>query len=124
MATQIETELLPIDVPLPEPPSASFLTETQWKTWYALMDTVIPSVVTSEGGQNASRLSISSSLLDTYYDVAKTKLSSPPSRAEFEAYLLEKPSENEAFRTQTVRTLHGLPKDSLEKLGYVLNLLA
>lgn len=124
MATAADVDLSHIDVPLPEAPSASFFTETQWKTWYALMDTVVPSVVPSSGEEEKhGELSVSSALLDSYYDAAQTKMSKPPSRSEFEAFLSEKPSSSDAFRAQMVRTLTGVPKGMREQLGSVLNLL-
>ncbi|KAK6076619.1 GMC oxidoreductase [Seiridium cupressi] len=127
MATETETELdlSHIDIPLPDPPSTSFFNEAQWKTWYALTDTVIPSVVPSpEVGKSRSDLGISSALLDSYYDALQTKMTSPPSRAAFGAYFSERPSDNKAFRDQTARSFALLPKDMRDQLGSILNLLS
>lgn len=122
MATAIQKESSHIDTLLPDPPSAAFFTETQWKNWYALMDTVIPSVVPTSTG-NKGQLGISSNLIDSYYDAVQSKMSSPPTRAEFEAYFSEKPSEIKAFRIQMTRTLASVPTEMRDQIGSVLNLL-
>lgn len=124
MVTAAEVDLSHVDVPLPEAPSASFFSEAQWRTWYALMDTVVPAVVPSADGRDeVGDLAISSTLLESYYDAAQTKMSSPPNREQFEAYFLEKPSANEAFRAQMIRTMTGIPKEMRDQLSSVLNLL-
>lgn len=109
-------------VKLPDPPSASFFTEAQWKTWWALMDTVIPSIG-PKSAEVQGRYEASPTQLESYYEDFKSKSNSPPSQAEFEAYLSEKPSENEAFRHHMYRTLAGLPKEQREQLGGAVNML-
>lgn len=109
-------------VKLPDPPSASFFTEAQWKTWWALMDTVIPSIG-PRSAEVQGRYEASPTQLESYYEDFKSKSNSPPSQAEFEAYLSEKPSENEAFRHHMYRTLSGLPKEQREQLGGAVNML-
>ncbi|KAI0144733.1 GMC oxidoreductase [Pestalotiopsis sp. NC0098] len=125
MATDVAaSDLVPEheDISLPDPPSPSFFTEAQWKTWWALMDTVIPSVGPKIEGADG-RLEISSTLLEGYYDAFKSKSNAPPSQADFEAYLSEKPSENEAFRAHIYRTMAGLPKEMRGQLESAVNLL-
>ncbi|KAH6652428.1 GMC oxidoreductase [Truncatella angustata] len=124
-ATAAEIEVLHIATPLPEPPSASFFNETQWRTLWALMDTVVPSVIQSqERGTGTGDYAIGTSLFEFYYHAAQKKMTSPPSREKFEAYLSEKPSANAMFCAHMTRTLDALPKEMRNQLGQVLNLLS
>ncbi|KAI1841489.1 hypothetical protein JX266_012329 [Neoarthrinium moseri] len=124
MAVPMESPLSHIDIPLPDPPSPEFFNETQWKVWYALMDTIVPSIVsTPRDGSNTDNYQITQSQLDAYYQEAQRKLSSPPSRKDFEAFLSEKPSDSQAFKDQITRTLASLPKDMRDQLGTMLSLL-
>jgi hypothetical protein len=113
-----------IDTPIRDPPDASFFTETQWRVWYALMDTIIPSIVPKAVEQQSNDdYTFASRAIDSYHQYVQSKCSSPPSREEFEAYLSEKPSNIQAFRDHMIRTLDGLPKDMRDKLATILTLL-
>jgi hypothetical protein len=126
MATQLEEELSHVVLPLSTPPSSSFYNEAQWKVWYALMDTVVPCIVPGAGGTNAApdELQISQSALDEYFETIQNKVKNPPSREAFDAFLLERPSENQLFKDHMVRTLSMLPKDAQGQIGSILSLLA
>lgn len=123
MATQLGEELSHVVLPLTAPPSSSFYSEAQWKVWYALMDTLIPCIVPTAGGLGPDKLQISQSSLDGYFETIQSKVTNPPSREAFDAYLLEKPSENQVFKDHMVRTLSLLPKDAQGQIGSVLSLM-
>lgn len=119
------TGIIPhVVLPLPEVPAITFFNETQWKVYFALMDTVIPSIISeTQGGDDKENTTIKQKTYDDYYTKVKNTVANPPSREAFEAYLSEKPSAIPAFRDHTVRTLGGLPDDMRQQLASILYLL-
>ncbi|KAI1498361.1 long chain fatty alcohol oxidase [Biscogniauxia marginata] len=121
-----------VDVPLPPRGDTSFFDEAQWRVWFALMDTVVPSIVSDSGpedkrgaGSSSSKdaYRISPDALGSHFELAKTKVASAPTREDFEAYLAEKVSDGQAFRDQMARTLSVAPADTRKMLGRILSLL-
>lgn len=124
MEPEAHNELAHIDTPISDPPDASFFTATQWRVWYALMDTIIPSIVPKgKEHHGTGEYAFAQDTVESYFQYVQNQLSSPPSREDFETYLSEKPSDIPAFKDHMIRTLHGLPKDLRDQLGSMLTML-
>ncbi|KAH8652291.1 long chain fatty alcohol oxidase [Xylariales sp. PMI_506] len=126
MATTTKPGLGHIDIALPPPPDTSFFSETQWKVWYSLMDTIFPSIVseTAAAAGDGTQHKLTQELLDSYYSTTKASHASPPSKETFEAYLAETISDNETYRDLMGRTMAGLPADMRAQLGTLLTVLS
>ncbi|KAH7018575.1 GMC oxidoreductase [Microdochium trichocladiopsis] len=104
-----------------------FFTPSQWTVWYALMDAVIPSIVPGDPADSSpanNEYRVPKAEFDSYYKTVCDKVTSPPSREEFEQVLRERPSDNQRFKQNMVRTLGSLPKEMTAQIASVLNLLA
>jgi hypothetical protein len=121
MATAVEEELSHVAIPLTAPPSADFFNETQWKVWFSLVDTIVPSLVSGSVGREKDEES--EAWLDLEFSKLEKKLANPPSREAFRAYLSELPSETPAFKDHMVRVLAVAPKDMQGQIGTILSLL-
>ncbi|KAJ5131562.1 uncharacterized protein N7515_007601 [Penicillium bovifimosum] len=105
MPTQLVSTYIPREVPLPPVPSASFFSELQWKTFYALADAIVPSIHTAATGKSSKDHVVS----DAEWDIAVSRLSRliPGTDAAQIAtqYLHENVSSNPQFRAAIERTL-------------------
>jgi hypothetical protein len=123
MSLQTET-VSPKAAPLPPLPVQDPLTPEQWRTLFAIADTIIPSIQSGAVRHSKGVLSVSAN--DYSKAVAKLQdLASPhedPSLAE--SYLSERASSNPAFR-DTLNRFFGFyaPQKTRNEIQLVLNIL-
>ncbi|ORY71456.1 long chain fatty alcohol oxidase [Pseudomassariella vexata] len=111
-------------VATPDIPPISFFDETQWRVYYALMDTVVPSIVAGDSSRgDLKRLELDKNVCDAHYDKIQGSMTNAPSRKDFEAYLSEKLSDNQKFRDHTARIVAALPGEIRDRLGLILKFL-
>lgn len=124
--TDPEIALAHIRQQLPPPGSPSYWSEAQWDVWYAIADAVVPRITSTETANdgNESSYRVPKDKLDeAYAELSRRQSSSPISRQEFEAYLAERPVENQDFRDNVTRTMGLLPSDARKQLGILLSTL-
>lgn len=114
-------EHAPVATPLPDPPSGEFMSIAQWETFFALLDGVLPSITSAATSTDASRLVLPKDEFEKALDRAARSLQDPPSKDVLKAYLEYRPSEDEAFRTDVLRTLSIAAQK--RQLAKVLNML-
>lgn len=124
MTDLVESTYTPREVPLPPGPDASFFTEAQWKTLFALADTIIPSIRTAATVRSSTDKVISTA----EWDSAVTKLSSlipSPDAAKVAAiYLEEDVSSNPVFRACVERIMgHYVHEEGKSGFGLIMNAL-
>lgn len=124
MTDLVESSYTPLEVPLPPGPDASFFTETQWKTLFALADTIIPSIRTAATVRSSTDKVISMA----EWDSAVAKLSSliPSTDAAKVAaiYLEEDVSSNPVFRACVERIMgHYVHEAGKNGFGLIMNAL-
>ncbi|EPS25096.1 hypothetical protein PDE_00027 [Penicillium oxalicum 114-2] len=117
-------EYTPLEVPLPPGPDASFFSEAQWKTLFALADTIIPSIRTPATARSSADKVISTA----EWDEAVTKLSSlitgPDADKLAIAYLEEDASANPIFRACVHRVIgHYVHEEGKAGFGLIMNAL-
>lgn len=113
-----------VSLAIAKAPSSAFLTEAQWRALFAIIDTIIPSVVTDmDGVGNSNRQHIPQKEYDAYFEQMSGRMVKPPAREAFGAYLAERPSEIPAFRDHITRTLASLQPRPRAQLGTILWLL-
>ncbi|KAJ5925342.1 hypothetical protein N7454_007981 [Penicillium verhagenii] len=116
------SQLLAAGCALPPAPDASFWSELQWKTLFAISDAIIPSVRTAPQSANDKVIS------KAEYDAAVSKLTSvitgPDARDLAIQYLEEDVSSNPVFRAIVERTVgHYIHDEGRNGLGLILNAL-
>lgn len=106
-------------------PSPDFYTETQWQALFAILDTVVPSVVTGPGtvDNNNNERRVSQDEYEAYFEQMSRRMVKPPSRKAFDAYMAERPSDIPAFRDHVTRTVASLLPGTRAQLGTILWLL-
>jgi hypothetical protein len=114
----------PQDVPLPPAPSASFFSELQWKTLFALADAIVPSIRPAA----ISKSSDDKVIPDAEYNTALeslTKLISGPDASSIAAqYLQENVSSNPLFRSIVERILgNHVHEEGRNGFGLIMNAL-
>lgn len=115
----------PLRPELPDLPSDDFWTQTQWAVFMAIMDSVIPAIVsksrlTDKLGQRGIPDLEYAALMRTSQDtVLETR-----DAAVLRAFLEDKPSKNPAFHGLLLRTLFRLPVKQRAGLGVILSALS
>jgi hypothetical protein len=114
----------PTPTPLPDAPAKDFMTDAQWETLYALLDGVLPSVTSTTSSAVSDKktsLLLSDSEFEALIDSSLAALSNPPARSKLKEYLEFRPSQDEKFRDDCLRSLSIVPQKA--ELVKVLNLL-
>lgn len=114
----------PTPTPLPDPPVKDFMTDAQWETLYALLDGVLPcitSTTSSDVKDKNSGILLSDTEFEALIDDCTAALSNPPSRHKIKEYLEFRPSQDENFRDDCLRSLAIVPQRN--QLIKILNLL-
>ncbi|KAI0010162.1 long-chain fatty alcohol dehydrogenase [Xylariaceae sp. FL0662B] len=123
MAASHLTAPIPTQVPALKPDI--YFSETQWKTLFALVDAVVPSIVVdSELADSKSQLRITESQCIEAYGNIKKSMKCPPNYEKFKEYLEERAVDNPRFVRTVKRTIERLPMSDRKRLGGVLNLIA
>lgn len=125
MPTLTVPSYTPKDVPLPPVPPASFFSELQWKTLYALADAIVPSIHTAATVKSSNDKVIS----DTEWDSAVSRLSrlipGPDASKIATQYLHENVSTNAQFCAIVERVLgayvHGEGRNGMGMIMTALN---
>jgi hypothetical protein len=115
----------PKATPLPPLPAEDPLTPDQWKTLFAISDTIIPAVQSAAGVHSKGVLSIPANDHSTAVTQLKSLASSSSAdESVVDTYLSDIPSTNPAFR-DTLYRFFGfyLPQKSANELKFILNIL-
>ncbi|KAJ5157947.1 Alcohol dehydrogenase long-chain fatty [Penicillium coprophilum] len=104
MATHVST-YTPRDVPVPPVPSATYFSELQWKTLYALADAVVPSIHTAATVKSSNDRVISDAEWNAAVSNLSTLISGPDAVKIATQYLQENVSSNPHFRAIVERLL-------------------
>lgn len=114
----------PTPTPLPDAPAKDFMTDAQWETLYALLDGVLPSITSTTSSvvtdKNTSIL-LSDTEFESLIDDSVAALPNGPARSKVKEYLEFRPSQDEKFREDCLRSLAIVPQRG--QLIKVLNLL-
>ena len=107
--TSTELNLLsPLDSPLPPPPEGNVLTAAQWRTFFAIADTVIPSIAVSTHPSHETL-----SLEPSEYAKALEKIKKNVSNEAAARYLQENASSTPGFKESVHRQLgHYMREDA------------
>lgn len=108
-----------------EAPPPTFFTDTQWRALFAIIDTIVPSVVSgpAAAGNDNDEHHLAPGEYDAYFKLTSERMVKPPSREAFDAYMAERPSDIPAFRDHVTRTIATLLPVQRTQLGTVLWLL-
>ncbi|KAI1143819.1 long-chain fatty alcohol dehydrogenase [Hypoxylon sp. FL0543] len=114
----------PIPTQLPELRDTSYFSETQWQVLFALIDAVIPSIVTEATvTDQKNQLQISHSRYKEAYEQTKRAMKHPPDYEKFKQYLGSRPLDNPRFSQLLKRILQNIPNGDRKRLGSILNIL-
>ncbi|KAH6682008.1 long chain fatty alcohol oxidase-like protein [Halenospora varia] len=118
----------PIALPLPGFLDGEPFTESQWTTFMAIMDTVIPSIrregATSTADSELEHLAIPDADYDATIEEMKQKLVDHPDSKSFEGYLEERASGSSLFQQLIKRIFkEQVPEQSRKGLAVVLSTL-
>jgi hypothetical protein len=123
MAGQAGSAYKPVEVPLPPAPAASFFTEQQWKTLYALADAIIPSIRNVTTSRGSKDIVISQDRWNTAISKLTATIPSPDAAKIAAQYLEEDVSSNPAFRA-CIERMFGDFVHEKERTGFGLILNA
>ncbi|KAL8649238.1 MAG: hypothetical protein Q9210_004522 [Variospora velana] len=115
--------IAPLESPLPPVPEGDVLTDSQWTTFLAIADTIIPAIQVSS---SHSRDSLSFQASEYAHAVDKIRHSLPADAAQdaVQRYLAEKPSALPAFRELIQRQFgHYAKKDAVKGIRVILSAL-
>ncbi|KAJ6148783.1 hypothetical protein N7497_010765 [Penicillium chrysogenum] len=105
MPTHAVSTYTPRDVPLPPAPSATYFSELQWKTLYALADALVPSIHTAATAKSSNDRVISDAEWNSAVSSLSTVISGPDAVNIATQYLHENVSSNPQFRAIVERLL-------------------
>ncbi|KXG49184.1 Alcohol dehydrogenase, long-chain fatty [Penicillium griseofulvum] len=105
MATHAVSTYTPKDVPSPPVPSATYFSELQWKTLYALADAVVPSIHTAATVKSSNDRVVSDAEWNSAVSSLSSNISGPDAVNIATQYLQENVSENPIFRATVERIL-------------------
>ncbi|KAI1326372.1 GMC oxidoreductase [Xylariaceae sp. FL0255] len=122
MASPMPVAPIPVSIAAPTPVEG--FTEPKWKTLFALLDAVTPSIVTEDeltDGQN--QLRITEAQCREAYEQTKKDVIDPPDYAKFKEYLSSRPAANPKYQEHIRRLVGNLPKAAQQDLNRLLALL-
>lgn len=115
---------------LPALPSDGFWTDAQWAVFMAIMDTIVPSVVSKScltdrqgqlGVSDAEYLAASKTAREAVVEVSEEK---GEEETAVKAYWEDRPSTNLAVRAATIRLIAHLPAEQRDGLGKLMSSLS
>lgn len=115
--------IAPLDSPLPPVPEGDVLTESQWKTFLAIADTVVPSI---EASSTPSLDGLAVQPSEYTNAVQKIQRSVPPNAGTdvIQKYLAENASSVPRFKELIQRTFgHYMREDALKGIRVILSTL-
>ena len=114
----------PREVPLPPVPSNNYFSELQWKTLFALADTVIPSIHNAATTRSSSDKVISDAEWNSTVSNLSSLIGGPDATKIATQYLQEDVSSNPVFRSIVVRILGNYVHDEGRNgFGLIMNAL-
>ncbi|CDM31622.1 CAZyme family AA3 [Penicillium roqueforti] len=124
MPTLTVSTYTPRDVPLPPAPSATYFSELQWKTFYALADAVVPSIHTAATTKSSNDRVISNAEWNSAVSSLSTAISGPDAVNLATQYLQENVSSNPQFRAAVERLLGDYVNDEGRNgFGFIMSAL-
>ncbi|KAI1802993.1 long-chain fatty alcohol dehydrogenase [Daldinia bambusicola] len=100
-------------------------TEDQWKTLFALVDSVVPSIVVGKPqAATSNQIAITEDEFNSLYRQVQKKLEHPPTVQEFRAYLSARPVDNPNFVGALKGTVGCLTPTPAKQLGFILSLFS
>lgn len=109
---------------LPNPPDPNYFTETQWATYWALTEAVVPVIKPASSlSQQESQLRIPDDEYEAVFKQIQEQLAIPISRDKFDQYLGERITDNPDFLRISHQLIGNLPPAARARLGGALNLL-
>ncbi|OQE20134.1 hypothetical protein PENFLA_c017G06999 [Penicillium flavigenum] len=124
MPTHAVSTYTPRDVPLPPAPSATYFSELQWKTLYALADALVPSIHTAATAKSSNDRVISDAEWNSAVSSLSTVISGPDAVNIATQYLHENVSSNPQFRAVAERLLGDYVHDEGRNgFGFILTAL-
>ncbi|KAF3769946.1 long-chain fatty alcohol dehydrogenase [Cryphonectria parasitica EP155] len=110
---------------LPMTPPAGFWSETQWDIFWAVMDSIIPAIVSKPClTDGLSQLGISDAAYSSVMETARHTKLEKKDEASLQAFLQERLSTSPAVRETIIRITSRLPVKQQEALGTFLSSLA
>ncbi|RWA13855.1 hypothetical protein EKO27_g1235 [Xylaria grammica] len=114
----------PIPVILPRPRKVEGFSQEHWRTLFALLDAVTPSIVIdSEVTDSQNQLRITEAQCLEAYEYTKKNVRNAPDYENFKAYLRSRPVNTPKYIEYTKRFVGHLPKSSQKDLGRLLALI-
>lgn len=124
MAEQSVSTYAPLETPVPPGPNASFFSDAQWKTLFALADAIVPSIRTAATAKSSTDKVISIAEWDDAVSKVSSLIQGPDSAKIAAQYLEEDASSNPGFRAYVQRVLGDYVHDEGRAgLGLVMNAL-
>ncbi|KAI5864473.1 long-chain fatty alcohol dehydrogenase [Durotheca rogersii] len=115
----------PLSTDLPELKPDTYFTQTQWKTLFALVDAIIPSIVAeSRVTDRKNQLRLSEPRYEEAYEKTNRALRTPVDHDKFQQYLEARPLDNPRFLQILKRSLENISNSERKQLGMVLDILA
>ncbi|KAI0008507.1 hypothetical protein F4779DRAFT_435177 [Xylariaceae sp. FL0662B] len=116
-----------VGLKIPGPVSDAFFTEAQWKTLFALLDAIVPSIAVHDhlttNGRSGDVLSISEEHFREVYRGVQTRMKYPPSMEKFREYLAARPVDDPRFISVVKQTVGKIPPSSKKQLGALLSFM-
>lgn len=121
MATSEVSQYTPLDAPLPPLPADEVFSELQWKTFFALIDTAIPSIQSSKSPDNKAP---PAQELEAAYSYLKTSIGGPNATQLATQYLEEKATSVPGLQDALKRTFGVyVHMEGRKGLSLILNVL-
>ncbi|KAF4991407.1 hypothetical protein FDECE_14049 [Fusarium decemcellulare] len=115
----------PVPTALAEAPPDDFFSQTQWSVLFALIDGVFPSITSNSAAtHDRDQIQLPDSDLDNVLDRATDALAAPATRANIRAFLEHRPTQDDRFKENLLRTLALSPPSQQKRLGGLLTLMA
>lgn len=124
MSDQAVSTYTPLEVPLPPSPDASFFSDSQWKTLFAICDAIVPSIRTAATVKSSADKVISAGEWDAAISKLTSLIPGPDAAKVAAQYLEEDVSSNPAFRAAVERIMGDyVHEEGRSGFGLIMNAL-
>lgn len=112
--------IAPLASPLPPPPESDVFTEEQWRTLYAIADTIVPSIDSSASPLSLTQYAVPNDELAAVEKKIQAVNDTTPE--EVQAFLRESPSSIEEFKDLTRRVfVVNIRPEAAKGVGLILS---
>lgn len=112
----------PVATPMPQLPSADFMSQDQWDIFYALMDGALPSITSQSAMMDKTRqISLPDDEYEKVLERAAKVMPAGTDRDALKAFLGHRMTEDPLLRKDCLRMLNGAPQKA--QLAKVLELM-